>query len=748
MTSIRVVALYSADRSNGLNNVVVSPADFVAWRERHRSFEEIGAQRFDSVNLSGTDQPVRVSAALVADSSFDVMGVQPMLGRAFTAEESAPGGARVAILNNRFWRNRFDGRAEAVGRTITIDGRTTTIVGVMPPDDFTPDILLPLILDAASPAYSQRALRVAARLKSDVTIEQARADMDAIGTQLEREQPATHRGWGITIQPYRWEFTRPEAVVVFTLLGLAAFAVLLIGCANVASLVLARWTTRTHEMAIRAALGASRRYLVRQMLVESLIVAAAGGVLGLLLAFTGLQLLLAYFFPSGAPAFLQERTQLDTSVLAFTAAVSVGSMLLFGLVPAIHHATPRRDAFADGERNVGSTTWRVRSVLVAGQVAGGVVLLVTATLFMRTLVNLRSIEPGFDTSNLLLLKVALPEADAIDGTTPFYDRVIGRLASSPGVVAAGAAERVPVEGSRFNPNRTIDLEGQPALSGETRAVDDIAVTAGYLETLGVPLREGRRLAPTDGRVAPLVAVISEATARRYWGQTSPIGTRVRLGDEPSPDAWRTVVGVVGDVRNDDIDMPPPPIVYLPVAQRPAGEMTFLIRTASDPLSYVATARAAVAAEDPDLPVYDIRSMDQLLFFDLQGPALISSMAGVFAGLALALAAIGIYGMVAYGVAQRTRELALRIAVGAQTRDVIRTVLARGLGAVLVGLVIGLAGALGVSRLMAVALYEVSPTDPLTYTIVIVTLLGAALLACVAPAVRVLRLDPLGALRHQ
>lgn len=397
----RVVALYSSDRTNGQGNVVVSPADFVAWSERQRSFEGLGATFFDGVNLSGIDQPVRASAAFVSASNFTVAGVQPMLGRAFTPDENRPGGASVAILGNLFWRTRFDGRADTVGRTILIDGRKTTIVGVMPADDVTPDFVLPLTIDQGSPAYRQRALLVMARLRPGVTIEQARAEMDAIGAQLERDEPETHRGWGVTTQPYGWEFNAPGEQIVFALLSLTAFAVLLIGCANIASLLLARGTVRSHEMAIRTALGASRAQLVRQMLVESGILAVAGGALGLLFTYAGLRLLVTTFFPSDLPPFMAERTFFNPQVLAVTAGASSLATLLFGLLPALHYGRPRHDTLSQGGRTTGSgAMWRLRSVLVAGEVAAAVVLLVTATLFTRTLVNLRSVEPGFDTRRL------------------------------------------------------------------------------------------------------------------------------------------------------------------------------------------------------------------------------------------------------------------------------------------------------------------------------------------------------------
>ena len=405
----RVVGVWSFDRTNSRSRVVVSMADFVAWQERQRSFEGLTAERFDGVNLSGIDQPVRASAGFVSASHFEVLGVHPLIGRAFTTAETPPGGPRVAVLNYRLWRDRFDAREDVIGRTVAIDGRTTTIVGVMPPDDFTPDLLLPLTIDAASTSYQQRALLVAARLKPDVTFEQARAEMDAIGAQLASEQPETHRGWGISIHPYRDEFIARGDEVVLALLGLAAFAVLLIGCANIANLLLARGSARTRELAIRAALGASHFRLIRQMLAESAVLAAGGGGLGLVFAYAGLHLLLATFFPSGAPPDIAERGVVDTGVLACAFGTSVCSALFFGMLPALHHARVTR-LTSDGERSTeGRASRRWRSVLVTGQVAAAVLLLVTATLFLRTMVNLRGVEAGFDTRNLLLMEMTLPE---------------------------------------------------------------------------------------------------------------------------------------------------------------------------------------------------------------------------------------------------------------------------------------------------------------------------------------------------
>jgi putative ABC transport system permease protein len=744
----RVVALYAFDRTNGQPRVVASPADVDAWRERQRTFEGVSAMQFGGVNVSGIDQAVRASAAFVTASYFSVVGIPPALGRPFTEDENAPGAARVAILNDRVWRNRFEGQPDVVGRTILLDGQATTIVGVMPPDDFTPEILRPLTIDPGAPDHTRRALLVAARLKPDVTLEQARAEMNGIAAQLERERPETHRGWGASVFPYRDEFLGRTEELVYAFLGLTALAVLLIGCANIANLLLARGTTRSTELALRAALGASRANLLRLMLTEGVVLSLAGGVTGLALAWGALRLLLATFWQS-PPIFLQERAVIGAGAVWVAFGASAAATIAFALLPALHQARVA-ETLVGGARAIGNRRLtRLRGTLVAAEVAAASLLLVLALLISRTLVNLWAVEPGFDTRNLLLMDVSLPEAvySSPDAAARFYERVTARLAAAPAVVAAGAASRVPVRGSALNASRTMAVEGRPALGDEARSVDDQTVTAGYLEALGVPLRSGRLLTASDDAASPLVIVVSDTTARRFWGDMSPLGARVRLGDEESVDAWRTVVGVVGDIRNDDIDQPAPPYVFVPAAQRPVRAMTILLRSQGDPLAHVGPARAAVAADDPNLPVHGIQTMEQLLAEDLRGPAVLASLMGTLSGMALVLAAIGIYGMVAYAVAQRTREIAVRLALGARRRDVAGHVFGQGTGWVCSGLVLGLLAALGLSRLLAAVLYGVASTDPATYVSVAGLLAAVAALACLGPLARALRLSPIAALRQ-
>ena len=747
----RLAGIWSNNRSQGEPKTVVSPQDFAEWRRQQRSFERFAAQQNGAVNLGGRDLPVRVAAAFVTADYFDLLGQHMAVGRPFRADEEGRGAPRVAILSSRIWRERYDADTGVVGRDMLVNGRPALVVGVLGPNVFEQDVLLPLVIDPASPSYTERSLFVMGRLRPGVTLEQARAEMAEIGRRIERDLPQTHRGWGINTRPLQEEFVGPQARLVFALLAGAAAAVLFVGCANIANLLLARGVGRSRELAVRAALGASRLRLVLQMMVESLVLAAAGAAGGLVAAQWGLALLRASFVTD---RLVLERAVVNGGVLAFVAVVAVGATAFFGLVPALQAAA--RDVtgtLRDASRATGAPrTRRLASLLVAGEVAVAVVFLAVAILFMRTLAALERVEPGFDPRNLLTLRVALPEDryehDA--SIVSFYERVIERLRTLPDVTAAGATFRVPAAGSRFNPNRSLVIEGRPLPAGETRFAADLTVTPGYLEAIGLPLRAGRPLAARDGRNAPLVVVVSDTVVRRYWSNApeQALGAGIRLGDEPSPDAWRTIVGVVGDVRNDDIDAPPLPQVYVPLAQRPARDMTFVLRTADDPLAHVRDARAAVAAIDADQPVYDVKTMAQVFEEDGRQSVLLGEILALFAFVALVLAGVGIYGVVAHSVAQRTREIGVRLALGATDGNLRRLVVRQAFLPLAAGLAVGLAGSAALSQLLQSLLYGVTPTDPVTYCSVVLVFCGVALAACIIPVRRATKVGPVTALRAE
>lgn len=747
----RLAAVWSHNRTQGETKNVVSIQDFAEWSRRQQAFELFGAQRDRAVNLSGADQPVRARAGFVTSDVFPLLGRRPALGRAFTSADEQPGAPLVVVLNHRTWQERFARDRGVLGRDIHVDGRPATIVGVFAPNDVVRELTLPLTIDPTRPEYTERALFVMGRMRVGMTLEQARAEMSTIGQQLEHEMPDTHRGWGVNTRPLQEEFIGPQARIVFALLAAAAAAVLLIGCANIANLLLARGISRAREVAVRTALGASRIRLVRQMLVESLVLALAGAAAGLLVAHWGLGALRAAFALDYAS---MERAVVDGRVLAFAALATVVSTLVFGLLPALQSVRPDvNQTLRDGSRATGGVrTRRLRSLLVTSEVAMAVLFLVVSLLLLRTLAALQRIEPGFDASNILTLRVALPETRyATDASVAtFYNGVMERLRDARGVTAAGAALRVPAAGGRWNPSRSLVIEGRPVGEGATLFAADLTISPGYLETLRIPLRAGRTLAATDTAEAPLAVVLSEMTVRRYWfgDVTRAVGARIRLGDEPSSTAWRTVVGVVGDVRNDDIDAPPLPMVYVPLAQRPSRDMTIVLRTMDDPLSRVADARAAVAAVDPDQPIFEVKTMAQVLEEDLRQSVILIAIFGIFAGVALVLAALGIYGVVAHAVAQRTHEIGVRMALGAAIGNVVNLVVRQGFTPVAIGLAVGLAAGLAVSRLMSTLLYGVTATDPVTYVSVIGILSAVALLACIAPARRAARVDPLLALRAE
>lgn len=748
----RRAAVWSHNRAQGETKNVVSPEDFEEWRRRQTSFDRFSAQRIGAVNLSGTAEPIRAGALFVTTDFFDVLGQQPVLGRAFQPDEERPGAPRVVILSNRFWREHFGGTPDVLGRKILIDARPATVIGVLPQNDFARELMLPLTIDVASPGYREHSLFVMARLRNGVALEQARAEMAGIGEQLERERPESHRGWAVNTRPLQEEFVGPQARLAFAMLAGAAAAVLLIGCANIANLLLARGIGRAREVAVRTALGASRGRLVRQMLVETFVLAVAGVAAGLIIANWGLGALRNEF--AGFGPSITERVVVDLRVLAFAVSAGVIATLACGLLPALQSVRADvNQTLRDGTRATGGVrTRRLRSLLVGTEVATAVLFLVVALLMIRTLDALQRIEPGFDAQNVLTMRVSLPEAryttDA--SVASFHERLAARLRALNRVTEAGAGARVPEAGSRYNPNRSVAIQGRPASGDETLFAADITVTPGYLETLRIPLRAGRALDARDGGDAQLAVVVSDTMVRRYWenSRDRALGARIRLGDERSPDTWRVVVGIVGDVRNDDIDAPPLPMVYVPLAQRTTREMTIVMRTADDPVSHVGDARAALAALDPEQPVYQVKSMMQIVEEDLRQSVVLIAILGIFAALALVLAALGIYGVVAHAVAQRTHEIGVRMALGAAIGDVVGLVVRQGFTPVAGGLVAGLAAGVAVSRLMRGILYGITPNDPVTYAAVVLVLTAVALVACAAPARRAARVDPLTAIRAE
>jgi putative ABC transport system permease protein len=586
-----------------------------------------------------------------------------------------------------------------------------------------------------------------ARLRPGATLEAARAEMEGIGRALETEYPGTNRGWTVNTRPLQEEFVGPQARLVFALLAGTALAVLLIGCVNVANLLLARGLARQGEIAVRIAIGAAGWRVVRQLLLECAVLAAAGAGLSLLVARWVLGILVSTF-PIDSPWV--DSGGLNLRMLAMTAAAAVAATLAAGLVPALawRRASLLASLHASGRSGGTASSRRLTRLLVGGEVALAVLLLILAGLLTRTVVALERLDPGFETSSLLTARVSLPERFGDQQAAQWFTLALDRVRAMRGVTDSGAASRLPFAGGRFNPNRGLVVEGQANVPGDpaTFAMEYV-ITPGYLSSLRVPVREGRDFRAADEAGAPLVAIVSETLARRYWPGRSPIGARLRQGDEP-PGVWRTVVGVVGDIRNDDADQPPLPYLYLPLAQRPQHSMSIVLRAAGDPAALANELRRTMASFDPSQALYDVRTMDDVLEADLAGSRLLLRVMNGFSALALGLAGLGIWGVIAQLVAQRSREIGVRVALGATTRQVLTLVARLGVLPVAGGLLAGLAAGLGLARLMRSLLFQVTPTDPLTIGIACLLLALVAALAVVGPARRAARLDPLAALRDE
>jgi predicted permease len=743
----RRVAVWSRNRAEAETKNAVSAGDFLEWRRRATLLENLIATRSRSATLGGLEQAVRVSVQDVTPNYFDFFRWRPLMGRSFAPEDAVPGAPRAIVVSYAFWRNQMAARADAVGITVRLDGEPATIVGVLPRLPVVDGIFAPLPIEAAAGDHATRNVFVFARLRDGVSIEQARAEMDTIGQTLEAELPATNRGWSVNTRPLQEEFIGPQARLAFAILAGSVASVLLIGCVNVANLLLARGFARRGELAVRVALGAGSWRIARQLLVECGVMAAAGALASLVVS----RWTLKYFQATAQLSIDSPWVDADgfnLRALSMTALAAVVATLASGLAPIL--SARRTDLIAGlqaGGRSGIRATRRVTSGLVAAEIALAVMLLIVSGLLMRTLIALETLDAGFDVRGTLTATVTLPEATSAADRARWFERAVGRVRAMPGVESAGATSRVPFAGSRFNPNRGLEIEGRPpATSDEGTWAVDYVVTPQLIETLGVRLIEGRTFTDGDGAGAPLVAVVSQTMAKRYWPDGTPIGARLRQGDEPAGQ-WRTVVGVVGDIRNDDADAPPIPYLYVPLAQRPTRTMTLMLRTAGDPAAMAAPLRRAIAEIDPDQALYDVRTMEDVLEADLAGSRVLIEVFGAFALIALGLAGLGVWAVAAQSVGQRTREIGVRVALGATARQVTRLLTIQALMPLGVGLAIGLIAGLALARAMRSILFMVSPTDSITIAGTIVALALVGLVATLGPALRAARLDPLAALRE-
>ncbi|HET7221179.1 MAG TPA: ABC transporter permease [Vicinamibacterales bacterium] len=734
---------------------VVGPSNFVHWREMNRTFEDLTAvSPTYNVTLTGMGDPEEIPAQLVSVEFFSVLGVQPRLGRAFTPDENRPN-VLLAVLSDRLWRRRFGADPAILNRPIQLQGQPVTVIGVAPPGfsllDKTVDLWLPLPFTAQARTPGGRSLQVVGRLKPGVTFDAAQQDMTRVGADLTAMFPAFNTGWTVRVVPIREELTGKVRPALLVLVGAVAF-VLLIACANVANLLLARATARSRELAVRAALGAGRARLVRQLLAESLLLSIAGGGCGLALGWWSVAFL-RNVAAERLPIQRLEMVAIDGRVLAFTAAAAILSGILFGIVPAMTGAGANlNESLREGGRTgSGARGNRARAAFVVIEVALALVLLVGAGLLVRSFMRLLDVDPGFDPSHTLTMRVSLPRARyGGDGQqAQFFDRFFRDIDALPGVKAAGAVSWLPMTG--LGSATSMEIIGQPKPAAGQEPVTDVRVmTHHYLEAMGVPLLKGRLFNEADAADATGRIVINETMAKKHWPGEDPLGKRVRI-NWGTPSREDEVIGVVGDVKHYGLDTPAAgvrPMIYWPYARNPYGTMTVAIRTAGDPSSLVTSVAGVLRRLDPELALAGVRTMDEVVSSSMAERRLTMLLLTIFAGAALVLAAVGIYGVIAYSVTQRTQEIGIRMALGAQRGDVLRLVVRQALVMVAAGIAAGAAGAFLLTRLMEGLLFDVTPTDPATFGLVSAALAGVAVLASGLPGLRATRVDPVIALRAE
>jgi len=763
----RLLLIWENFSQKGLSRIAVSGPEYLDYRDRSRVLQSVAAYRYQAYNLTGEEAPERYLGATASPSLFPLLGARPTLGRVFLSEEEQPGRGQVALLSHGLWQRRFSSDPHVIGRALSLNGEDTTVVGVLPEGFAFPsgaEIWMPLVLEGETLLHRQaRSLRVIARLKEGSTFKEAQGDLDDLARRLQQDYPEVYpkqSGWSVTIVSLHEQIVGDARAGLLVLLG-AVGCLLLVACANVANLLLARGASRQREMAVRSALGASGFRLVRQLLTESVLLALLGGSLGLLLALWGVDGLLS-LNPDAIPR--TEEIGIDTRVLGFTLLVSVLTGIAFGLAPA--RAALRGDlglALKAGESRI-LGRYRVTSLLVVAEVAISLVLLSGAGLLMHSFFRLRAVNPGFRADNVLTMWIALPKAtyDSQQKVSTFYVELLERIEALPGVESVGLIAGLPMGGSTSSWGFTTEAQPRPTPE-EILEANFRMVSPGYFGVMGIPLIRGRAFIDQDDERAPGVVIVNETMARRFWPGQDPIGKRIRLGS-PEPERtwdglWLSIVGVSGDVRDEALDLAPSPAFYVPYLQNPwrgmpeAPYMTVVGRTmalavqaAVDAGQVVASIRREVSAIDPNQPLTNVRPMADLISDSVVAPRFRSFLLGLFAATALVLAAVGIYGVMACSVNERTREIGIRLALGAERSRMLRLVLGQGLRLTLLGSAAGASGAFALSGVLASLLFEVSPGDPVTFLAVILVQGAASLLACYLPARRATRVDPVRALR--
>src|SRR5215472_9711826 len=739
----------------------ISTLNYLDWASQNTVFERMAAQRGDSVTLTGSGEPVQLRGGFVSAGYFDIFGVRAAMGRTFATDEDQRGKPAVAILSNKLWRTRFGEAKDILGRKILLDSKPYTVIGVLPaesPYDRTfSEIWLPLVFEPKDMTRNFHWFRSYARLKEGVTIDQAKAQMKLIGANIEKLYPDSNKGWNVTVDRFADRIVGDQLRTSLYVLLCAVGAVLLIGCANLANLTLARSTSREREVAIRASLGASRWRLLRQFLTETVLLAPGGGVVGLALGFAMVRGLKAITPPFALPS--EANIQIDLRVLVFTLAISVLTGIVFGLAPALQAARPDlAGSMKEGARGAtaGGSRGRIRKALVVAETALAFVLLVVAGLLIRSFDQLQNVHTGFDTTNVLTMSVPLPPTRIQDGdqAAQYTQRLVEGIQALPGIREAAVTSALPLQGWGYG--MPFQITGKPVKDRSNRdACFFKMVSASYFQSLGIRLTQGRGLTTRDTKGGPPVAVINESMVKKYFKGENPVGRQIQVQEivygKPNlgPEIPWQIVGVIADEKVNGLDDDRSPGMYVPYAQSPSQFVSLIVKgVATSPETMQRALIQAVQQIEPNQALSDIKTLEQIKSESVGTNRLRTMLLGVFAGIALLLAAIGIYGVVSYTVAQRTQEMGLRTALGATRRNILQLVVGQGMIQIAIGLVIGLVGALVLTRTMKSLLFSVSATDPVTMVGVGAILILVAITACYLPARRATKVDPMTALRYE
>ena len=754
LESLVVVANVTPGETMERNSV--SPGDFTDWKAQTKSFEQMGGFEWNELNLSGSGDPQKVTGASVSANFFEILRISPQMGRAFLPEEGQVGHDQEVILGHGLWERRFGSDPSIVGKTVKLDGLSYTIVGVTGDDfDFptSAELWVPMTLtDKEKTLRGHHYVWPVARLRPGVSIEQAQAEMATIAARLQRDFPETEKNWNVRVVPMR-HFAADEYSRQFSILLLYAVGfVLLIACANVANMQLARAAARQREFALREAIGASRGRIIRQLLTENTLLSIAGAGLGLIFAQWSINLILKHMPPDVARYVAAwKHIQLDADVLIYTAVLALAAGIVSGLAPAFQGTkVDLGEQLKEGGRGTtaGKSRHFLRSAFVVGEIAASVLLLVGAGLMVKGVRTLLATHSNLAPESVLTVRVALPDSKYKEKPqrSGFYEQALEKLKAIPGLSSAAMVTRLPFADSGVTD--VYSVEGIPAQPGEVRFINSESVSTDYFRIMNVPLREGRFFTDQDGADAPRVAVISQRLAHRYWPNQSALGKRILEGIPDSTTPWATIVGVAGEVRYEWNEREDYPTLYFPYRQFPRQFSYIAMRVHGDAMAAVPAARAAIASVDPDQPIYEVKSMDRMISESLVGLSYVAWMMAVLGAIALVLAAVGVYGVMAYEVIGRTREMGVRRALGAQPREVLRLMLSRGLFLTGLGMLIGLPVSFGLARLMASLIYGVQATDTPVFLGVTFFLAAVGLAACYIPARRAMRVDPMVALRYE